>query len=77
MKVTAGPEEDVSGVVELRVRGEGGEWEILGSETLDEEGGARFVELHERRGHGEKKEFVAAYLGNDNIKAGRTRVVGE
>ena len=76
VKVTAGPEEDVSGVVELRVRDDGGEWEVLASETLGEEGGARFVKLLERRDHGEK-EFVVAYLGNDNIRPGRTRVVGE
>lgn len=79
VKVSAGPEEAVSGVVELRAeRGDGGEWSsrLLASGTSDENGVAVFKLPHEKRGFDDRNLSVV-YLGNENIKPGRSRVQGE
>ncbi|SPO03138.1 uncharacterized protein DNG_05820 [Cephalotrichum gorgonifer] len=78
VKVTAGPEEVVSGVVELRAEGScddgGRSSQLLGSETLDEDGSAVF-ELSDEGDEHESERLVVLYLGNENIRPGRAVVV--
>lgn len=77
VQVTAGPEEEVSGVVELRAAGStDGELSLLASENLDEDGKAVFELPQERRDLEDEGWFVV-YHGNDSIKSGRARVVVE
>ncbi|KAL2109494.1 hypothetical protein VUR80DRAFT_2374 [Thermomyces stellatus] len=77
VKVTAGPEEEVSGVVELRGRGgKQREWSVLESGDLDDDGKAIIELTLEKRGLGDE-ELAVVYLGNDNIKPGGAKVLVE
>jgi hypothetical protein len=66
--VTAGPEEAVSGIVELW----GGKDVLLQSSSLGEDGGFSFTLSAEES---PENDLVVAYRGNDILRGGRGKVI--